>query len=67
MKHLHLRKIAGISVFLTLAFMVLALFQFQSEDSATILPDQLEVSFDKNWKMALPELTRPFQRVSPKF
>ena len=55
MKHLHLRKIAGISVFLTLAFMVLALFQFQSEDSATILPDQLEVSFDKNWKMALPD------------
>ncbi|KAI4451096.1 Sensor histidine kinase RcsC [Eubacterium plexicaudatum ASF492] len=47
-----LRKLAGISIILTLIFMIIALFQFQSEEESTVLPDQIEYFFNDGWTMA---------------
>ena len=48
----NLRKLAGISIFLTLIFMIIALLQFQKEeDIHPFLSEKIEHYFNKNWKM----------------
>ena len=37
----HLRKLAGISILMTLIFMVIAIFQFQTKEEQELLPDQI--------------------------
>ena len=45
----NLRKLGGISILLTLSFMVIALFQYQAGESVPLLPDQLEYYFNESW------------------
>ncbi len=49
----NLRKIAGISIFFILFFMVIALLRFQSHDDLQLLPDQLEIFYNENWVKAI--------------
>ncbi len=56
----NLRKLSGVMIFLILGFMVIALFQYQSEEDMSLLPDQFEIYLNENWTMALldvPELS----------
>ncbi|MCI8483581.1 MAG: response regulator [Lachnospiraceae bacterium] len=49
----NLRKLAGISIFFILIFMVIALLQFQQqEEEQSMLPDQIEYNFNEDWEMA---------------
>ena len=45
----NLRKLAGISIFLILIFMVIALFQSQKEREISVIPEQIEYYFDMDW------------------
>lgn len=47
-----LRKLAGLTVLLILVFMVIALFQYQSGEEISILPDRIEYYFVEGWHMA---------------
>ena len=49
----NLRKIAGISIFFILFFMVIALLRFQSHDDLALLPDQLEIFYNEEWVKAI--------------
>lgn len=44
-----LRKLAGISILLTLVFMVIALIRFQREEEMAFLPDQFELYYNEDW------------------
>ena len=46
-----LRKLAGISIVFVLAFMVIALFQYQNVEDMSLLPDQLEYYLNAEWTM----------------
>ena len=49
----NLRKLAGVSILLTLVFMIIALFQFQKEEEISLLPNEFELFFNENWIMAI--------------
>lgn len=51
----HLKKFAGISILLTLIFMVAAFFQFQPEESNPSLPEQITYFLQEGWSMALSD------------
>ena len=47
----NLRKITGVTALLILVFMVIALFRFQREEEASMLPDQVEYLFNEDWTL----------------
>lgn len=48
-----LRKIAGVTIFLILFFMIIALLRFQREEELfSVLPDRLEYNFNEGWTIA---------------
>ena len=47
----NLRKITGVTALLILVFMVIALFRFQREEEASLLPDQVEYLFNEDWTL----------------
>lgn len=49
----NLRKLAGIAILFILIFMVIALFRHQAQEEFSMLPDQIEYSFDEGWKITL--------------
>ncbi len=51
----HLRKLAGISILMTLIFMVIAIFQFQTKEEQELLPDQITYYLQDDWSVALPD------------
>lgn len=51
----HMRKTAGISILLTLIFMITALFRYQTAEEMPLLPEQTEIVLNENWTMALLE------------
>ncbi len=54
----NLRKLAGISIFLILIFMVIALFQSQKEREISVIPEQIEYYFDMDWRMVSLDTTK---------
>ncbi len=53
-----LRRIAGISIILTLIFMVIALIQYQAKGDMSLLPNQIEYFMNEDWIMAVFDLDR---------
>lgn len=47
----NLRKLAGVSIFLILIFMVAALFYSKKEEEFSLLPDQIKYFFNEGWSM----------------
>ena len=45
----NLRKVAGITIFFILIFMVIALFQYQSKEEMSLLQDRIEYYFNEDW------------------
>ncbi|MBD5459189.1 MAG: hypothetical protein HDR27_11535, partial [Lachnospiraceae bacterium] len=45
----NLRRLAVVSVFLILVFMVIALLQYQNREEASLLPNQFEYSLYEDW------------------
>ncbi len=46
-----LRKTAGITIFLILVFMVIAVVQYHTKEELVLLPDQLQFDFNEGWVM----------------
>ena len=51
MKNLY--RLAGISILFTFVFMVIAVFRYQDGEDISMLPEQVEYYFNKNWEMFL--------------
>lgn len=45
----NMRRLAGVSIFLILTFMVIALLQYQNREEVTLLPNQFELNLDEEW------------------
>ena len=50
-----LRKLAGITIFFILVFMVVALFRYQRKEEMSQLPEQIEYYLNEGWEMTLLE------------
>lgn len=57
-----LRRLAGISIILTLIFMVIALIQYQAQEGMSLFPNQIEHFMNEGWIMA--ELDLDSQQLS---
>lgn len=57
----NLRKLAGISIILTIIFMIISLFRFQTEEDMSLLPEQIEYFINKDWTMAFVELDGQYE------
>lgn len=57
-----LRRLAGISIILTLIFMVIALIQYQAHEDMSLFPNQIEYFMNEDWIMA--ELDLDSQQLS---
>ncbi len=49
----NLRRIAGIAILFVIIFMIIAVYQFQTEEGASLLPDQLEYYYTENWTVTV--------------
>ena len=47
-----LRILTWASIFFTLVFMTIALFQFEYDDTAAVAPNQVELYLNQSWMMA---------------
>lgn len=56
-----LRKLAGISIILTILFMIISLFRFQTEEDSSLLPKQIEYFMNEGWTMAFVELGSQYE------
>lgn len=45
----NMRRLAGVSIFLILTFMVIALLQYQNREEVALLPNQFELNLDEEW------------------
>ena len=62
----HLRKLAGLTVFLIGVFMVIALIRYQTDATVSMLPERLEYDFNEGWSIgsldiaSASEITLPY-------
>ena len=48
----YIRKFAGITICLTIVFMLVASFGHQRDEEVSYIPNQLEYLLDEDWRLA---------------